>query len=204
MSVVDQINHDRIVENRIKLRFESQLTDLKAVGFTYLNNIETVFSLPHWPLAFNYGIGNREVWQMDGLFRVKWLRPLMLSSDKMTLAYPIPGAVRYYTFFESGFAIRTSAAQEDTSSDFESDADLYVENIPNQPIADSWTQHLAFCKQHIQEGRLPIPLTSADRLTAFHASERTVPDELFVAFCGWGQIAVSVSILCYYVVRWTA
>ncbi len=201
MFATNQITYDRIIENKLKDRFKSPIAELEAIGFSYLGAFETTHSLPLVPTAIEFAIGGKEVWEMDGLSRVKWYHPLMLSPDKMTIAYPMGIGMRYYTFFENGLAHRTSACHDDTTIEFKRESKLYIGNTTNGPISESWMTHLTFCKDHIHAGRLPVKLSSADRLIEMQKTEDSVTDELFVVLFGWGQVAATTAIICYYASR---
>lgn len=193
-----QLIYDNSIASTLTTRFESEIRDLEKQGFVSDGVLEVVHYLPLAPAALAFGIMGREVWEWQFPFNIKWYHPVMRSRDGTSVAYPFGIGVRYYTFFDDGSTQRTSACQDEESKQYRNRCRLFIANLTEKDIDESWVRHLSFVDELKKyEGKTPLRSNYMNRLATMQTEEDTWQEQAFMCLLGWGVIVAAIAIATY-------
>jgi hypothetical protein len=151
------------LEQRIRVRYHSEIRELAGIGFDFMFLDGETFSLFRLPLlipviAVLGAMSNKEVITIhDG---TKYLSgfPVFMSKSKTTWAHPIGLGVKFYTAFQDGTILVSKTFADDTVY-----GPTIVLQARNASISDTWADHQKRIEVFEVEGK------RIDRQTSFQA-----------------------------------
>ena len=157
------------LEERLRLRYRSQIEQLNAQGFHREFSLGETFFLPSIVFVFPaimliLMLLKREVLAMQPGMRIALCYPVFLSADRSTFAFPFGLGVKFYTAFQDGGLLVS-----ETFEGCPADQSAVVVNQKSGSIAQTWSDHQNQMHALEQEGKV------VDRQSSFEFFTQILP-----------------------------